>query len=172
MAWSGKRRGGSGNKPKYSLQFSVKTSGGDYKKGPSIGLWDAESGPMARGSTKGEYAEQLAEFFDKYCGKESGISVSLFENDEKSFGNKRKDRDDDDEDRSSRRRKKRDRDEDEDEEEEEEDEEDDDEEEEDDEEEDDEEEDEPKKKKKKSSSKKTSSKKSSKKAKGKKRKFG
>lgn len=107
------RRGG-GKPPKWSISFSVRLREGEYKKGPSIGLWPADAGPMARGTTKGEYAEQLAAFFDRYAGKESGISVSLFENDGKSFGKKKRRDDDDEEERSSRRRRSRDEDDDED----------------------------------------------------------
>ena len=104
------RRGGGGNatKPKWNINFSVKV-GNEYKKGPSIGLWPADSGPMARGSTKGEYAKQLADFFDQYCEKEFGISVSLFENKEDGDGGSRRSsrHSDEGEERSSRRESSR-----------------------------------------------------------------
>ena len=100
------RRGGGGRQPKWSISFSVKIRDGEYKKGPSIGLWPADSGPMARGSCKGEYLEKLAAFFDRYARKSNGISVSLFENDNEGGGRSRRSRDDDDdyEDRRSRRK--------------------------------------------------------------------
>ena len=99
------RRGG-GKPPKWNISFSVKLRDGEYKKGPSIGLWPSDQGPtMARGTTKGEYAESLAAFFDRYARKENGISVSLFENEGKSS---RRNRDDDDDDYEDRKRKRQD----------------------------------------------------------------
>jgi hypothetical protein len=154
---------GGNRQPKWSLSFSVRVGEGNYKKGPSIGLWPAEEGPMARGTTKGEYAEKLAEFFERYASKSSGISVSLFENDGK-FGKKKSRDDDDEEERSSRRKRSRDDDDDEEEDEEEEEEDDEEDEDEEDEEEEDEEEEKPAKKKK--------AKKAVKKATKKKRKLG
>ena len=103
------RRGGGNRQPKWSISFSVKVGEGNYKKGPSVGLWPADSGPMARGSCKGEYLDKLAEFFDRYSRKSNGISVSLFENDGKFGGKRKRDDDDDDyEDRRSRRREEED----------------------------------------------------------------
>ena len=78
------------SKPKYSISTSVAVRQGKYIKGPSFGLWDADTGPMARGSVKEGYLTELIEFLKKAEAKDLSVGFSLFKNTEK------KDRDEDD----------------------------------------------------------------------------
>lgn len=101
------KRGGGSNKPQYSISTSVFIRKGKYAKGPSFGLWDADSGPMARGSVKEEYLEDLIGFLKKALSNEQSVSFALFKNkdkrreededDEKEYGNKRREKEEDDE---------------------------------------------------------------------------
>ena len=95
---------GSGNQPNFNLVFTAK-DGREYVKGPNVGMWDADKGPKARGSIKGEYLEKLIDFLKDF--DRDGVSVALFENDGKGSsrgGRGGRDRDED-------RRSDRDRDE-------------------------------------------------------------
>ena len=139
-------KSGGGNRPNFNLCLSAKIGKGNYKKGPAIGLWDADNGPKARGSLKGDYADQVARFIRRYG--EAGVSVALFEADAKGFKKKKRyDDDDDDYEDRKKRRKEAEEDEDEEDEEEEEDDEDEDDDEEDDDDDSDDEEEKPAKKK-------------------------
>jgi len=110
---------GSGNQPNFNLVFTAK-DGREYVKGPNVGMWDADKGPKARGSIKGEYLEKLIDFLKDF--ERDSVSVALFENDGKGSsrgGRGGRDRDEDrrsDRDRDEReeRSSRRDRDEDED----------------------------------------------------------
>lgn len=90
-----KKRSGGGNRPKYSIAVSVAVRKGKYVKGPSFGLWTADSGPTARGSVKEDYLQELIDFLSKAAKRDQSVSFALFENDKKKS---RKDEDDDDED--------------------------------------------------------------------------
>jgi len=94
-------RRGSGNQPDFNLVFTAK-DGREYVKGPSVGLWEADKGPQARGSIKGEYLEKLIDFLKDF--EQESVLVSLFENDGKGSSRGGRDRDED-------RRSDRDRDE-------------------------------------------------------------
>jgi len=95
----------SGNQPNFYLAFTAK-DGRDYVKGPSVGMWDADKGPKARGNIKGEYLEKLIDFLKDF--ERDSVSVALFENDGEGGSSRRggrsRDRDED-------RRSDRDRDE-------------------------------------------------------------
>ncbi len=110
MAFRG--RGGH-SRPKYSISTSVKIRDGKYAKGPSFGLWDADSGPMARGSVKDEYLEDLVEFLEKAAKKEVPVAFALFKNKDKGRDDddgeyrSRRSREDDDRDEKPRRRRDR-----------------------------------------------------------------
>jgi len=117
------KRGGH-SRPQFSISTSVFIRKGKYAKGPSFGLWTADSGPVARGSVKEEYLDDLIEFLRKAQKNEMGVSFALFKNkskgedDDGEYRSKRRDRDEDEdgdkeEKRSSRRgRKEEDEDED------------------------------------------------------------
>lgn len=83
---------GGHQRPQYSISTSVFVRKGKYLKGPSFGLWLAESGPMARGSVKEDYLQELVEFLEKAQSKDQSVSFALFKNKPK------KDRDEDDDD--------------------------------------------------------------------------
>jgi hypothetical protein len=109
---------GSGNQPNFNLVFTAK-DGREYVKGPNVGMWDADKGPKARGSIKGEYLEKLIDFLKDF--DRDGVSVALFENDGKGSGRRSGGRDRDEDRHSDRgrdereeRSSRRDRDEDED----------------------------------------------------------
>ena len=97
------KRGGS-SRPKYSVATSVFVRKGKYLKGPTFGLWLADNGPMARGSVKDEYLEDLISFLQKAAKNEMSVSFALFKNQEK------KDDDDEGEYRSRRSREEEDED--------------------------------------------------------------
>lgn len=86
--------GKSSKRPQYSVSTSIFVRKGKYIKGPSFGLWDADSGPMARGSVKDNYLTELREFLAKAEKREQSVSFSLFKNKAK----KKVDEDDDDDD--------------------------------------------------------------------------
>lgn len=87
------KRGGH-SRPQYSISTSIFVRKGKYIKGPSFGLWDADSGPMARGSVKDSYLEELQDFLSKAAKREQSVSFALFKN----KPTKKKDEDDDDDD--------------------------------------------------------------------------
>jgi hypothetical protein len=93
-------RGGS-KRPQYSVSTSVFVRKGKYIKGPSFGLWDADSPVMARGSVKEDYLEELAEFLTKAADKGVSVSFSLFKN------KKQRDEEEEEDDEKEERRSKR-----------------------------------------------------------------
>ena len=103
-------RGGNSDRPQYSISTSVFIRKGKYIKGPSFGLWEADSGPMMRGSVKEKYLAELISFLEKAQERDASVSFSLFKNDtgkkksrfngdedeDGEWGSKRKDKDEDD----------------------------------------------------------------------------
>jgi hypothetical protein len=69
-----------GSRPEFSISTSVFIRKGKYAKGPSFGLWKAESGPVARGSVKEEYLGDLISFLQKASKNEQSVSFALFKN--------------------------------------------------------------------------------------------
>lgn len=101
-----KKRGGN-SRPKYSIATSVFIRKGKYVKGPSFGLWTADNGPMARGTIKEDYLDDLISLLQNAQKKELGVSFALFKNDEeRDSGEYRSKRDDDDDDEKPSRRKR------------------------------------------------------------------
>ena len=94
----------SGNQPDLHLAFTAK-DGREYVKGPSVGLWNADKGPQARGSIKGEYLEKLIDFLKDF--EEDSVSVALFNNDGGSSRGSRGGRDRDEDRHSDRDRDER-----------------------------------------------------------------
>ena len=71
-------------RPQYSISSSVAIRKGKYKQGPSFGLWINDGkGPMARGSVKENYLEELAAFLSKAAKNDLSVSFSLFKNKKK-----------------------------------------------------------------------------------------
>lgn len=111
------KRGGH-TRPQFSISTSVFVRKGKYLKGPSFGLWESDNGPIARGSVKEEYLDDLISFLTKAEKNEMSVSFALFKNDEKGGGKRGRDDDegeyrshrsrkDDDEDEEKPRRRKR-----------------------------------------------------------------
>jgi hypothetical protein len=94
------KRGGS-KRPQFSISTSVFVRKGKYIKGPSFGLWDADSPVMARGSVKEDYLEELAEVLTKAADKGVSVSFSLFKN------KKQRDEEEEEDDEKEERRSKR-----------------------------------------------------------------
>ncbi len=85
-----KRRG---KRPDFGfLGVSVMVRKGKYVKGPTIGLYSNDNGPIARGSVKEDYLDSLREFLNKAAKHDQSVSFALFKN------KKRQDDDDEDED--------------------------------------------------------------------------
>ena len=94
MAFKGK----GSSKPQYSISTSIFVRKGKYIKGPSFGLWNAETGPMARGSVKEDYLIELASFLKKAHNNEQSVSFALFKNKLKKDADEEEDEDEKDED--------------------------------------------------------------------------
>lgn len=99
-----------GSRPTHFIAVTAKVGKGRYEKGPYIGLWESDKGPLYRGSVSGKYLDELEDFIKDYG--EDAISFAVFESKGGGKG-RRRDEDDEDEDQPPRRRKSR-RDEDED----------------------------------------------------------
>jgi len=100
--------GKSHNKPEYSISTSVSPRKGKYVKGPSFGLWLADNGPMARGSVKEDYLNELVSFLRKAASEDMSVAFALFKNDNKK--SKRRDDDDDNEEEYGSKRRSKDED--------------------------------------------------------------
>lgn len=96
------KKGGS-QRPQLSISTSIFVRKGKYIKGPSFGLWSADNGPMARGTVKDDYLQELADFLQKAAKRDMGVSFALFENKDKK---RSRDDDDDDEDWGKGKRKR------------------------------------------------------------------
>lgn len=86
------------SKPQYSVSTSVSIRKGKYVKGPSFGLWLADSGPMARGTVKEDYLGELIAFLKKAHANDQGVAFALFKNKPKRDEDDDRDDDDDDDD--------------------------------------------------------------------------
>ena len=96
-------RSSGSDRPQYSISTSVFIRKGKYIKGPSFGLWEADSGPMMRGSVKEKYLAELIAFLEKAQERDASVSFSLFKND---TGKKKRSNDDDEEEWGSKRKEK------------------------------------------------------------------
>jgi hypothetical protein len=98
------KRGGS-KRPQFSISTSVFVRKGKYIKGPSFGLWDADSPVVARGSVKEDYLAELAEFLQKAVDKDLSVSFALFKN-KKQRDEEEEEEDDEKEERRGKRGKR------------------------------------------------------------------
>jgi len=74
-------KGFKGKRPEYNIAPSIFVRKGKYISGPSFGLWtNDKGGPMARGSVKDDYLQELAEFLLKAAKREQSVSFALFKN--------------------------------------------------------------------------------------------
>src|SRR5262245_39067076 len=98
MAFRGRGRNGGGGRPSMFLSFSAKVGDRKYKRLSSIGLWprDEGVGPIAGGSVKGEYLDNLVDDLTKAADKGWDVSVALFKGE--AGGGKRRGRRDEDDD--------------------------------------------------------------------------
>jgi len=93
----GKFKGKGSTKPTMSISTSIFVRKGKYIKGPSFGLWPAETGPVARGTVKDDYLIELAQFLKKAHGNDQSVSFALFKNKPKKDADEDEDEDEDEE---------------------------------------------------------------------------
>lgn len=81
MAKKKGKKKGSGKMPLYSIAFSAKKGKNKYVRGPSLGMWKADSKEVvANGAVKDDRLTDLIKFLKKELKADHPIYIALFEN--------------------------------------------------------------------------------------------